>query len=245
MLDIKQIYHKFLMNESEKRPPNNEKFHASGTGSCYRKQLYSYYDFPKDQNEEKGLRILDLGTTVHERIQNSIKWYLEESKEIKSKVFIEGEINVPSLNLTGRYDVAMILDDECWLWDIKTAAAYSWSKMFGIKKNRVPGSSDNYKLQIGTYALGIRHQYKIEKIHMYLLWYNKNTSMMREQPVPPEWIDKAYEYWADMNDKLAEYGENFETSDLLEPGFSFGVPFQDWECKYCQYNSICPTTITK
>ena len=35
-------------------------------------------------------------------------------------------------------------------------------------------------------------------------------------------------------------GKDFETSSELTPGFSMGVPFQDWECKYCQYNSICP-----
>jgi hypothetical protein len=78
---------------------------------------------------------------------------------------------------------------------------------------------------------------------MYLLWYNKNTSMMREQIIAPEWVTKAYEYWADVNDILAQYGKNFEDSEVLMPGISPGSPFQDWECKYCQFNSICPTPI--
>ena len=240
MIDIINIFHRFLEKKSKERPPNNEKFHASGSGSCYRKQFYSYYDYPSDKKDDKSLRILDLGTTVHERIQESLK-----SENIDG-MHIEDDIDIPSLNLVGKYDVGLLTDDnEFYLWDIKTAAAYKWTTMFGRKANRVAGSSDNYKLQLGTYALGIQQKYKPNKITMYLLWYNKNTSMMREQLIAPEWIDKAYEYWANVNDILEKYGKNFEDSEVLMPGISPGSPFQDWECKYCQFNSICPTTINK
>ena len=240
MIDIINIFHRFLEKKSKERPPNNEKFHASGSGSCYRKQFYSYYDYPSDKKDDKSLRILDLGTTVHERIQESLK-----SENIDG-MHIEDDIDIPSLNLVGKYDVGLLTDDnDFYLWDIKTSAAYKWTTMFGRKANRVAGSSDNYKLQLGTYALGIKQKYKPSKIHMYLLWYNKNTSMMREQLIAREWIDKAYEYWTDVNDRLVSYGRNFETAELLEPGISIGVPFADWECKYCQFSSICPSTINK
>ena len=240
MIDIVNIFHRFLEKKSKERPPNDEKFHASGSGSCYRKQFYSYYDYPSDKKDDKSLRILDLGTTVHERIQESLK-----SEDI-SGIHIEDDIDIPSLNLVGKYDVGVFTDDnDFYLWDIKTAAAYKWTTMFGRKANRVAGSSDNYKLQLGTYALGIEHKYAPNKVHMYLLWYNKNTSMMREQLIAPEWVAKAYEYWANGNDILEKYGKNFEDSEVLMPGISPGSPFQDWECKYCQFNSICPTTINK
>ena len=240
MINIVDIFHRFLEKKSKERPPNNEKFHASGSGSCYRKQFYSYYDYPSDKKDDKSLRILDLGTTVHERIQESLK-----SENIDG-IHIEDDIDIPSLNLVGKYDVGLLTDDnDFYLWDIKTAAAYKWTTMFGRKANRVAGSSDNYKLQLGTYALGIEHKYAPNKVHMYLLWYNKNTSIMKEQLIAPEWIDKAYEYWANVNDILEKYGKNFEDSEVLMPGISPGSPFQDWECKYCQFNSICPTTINK
>ena len=240
MIDIINIFHRFLEKKSKERPPNDEKFHASGSGSCYRKQFYSYYDYPSDKKDDKSLRILDLGTTVHERIQESLK-----SEDI-SGIHIEDDIDIPSLNLVGKYDVGVFTDDnDFYLWDIKTAAAYKWTTMFGRKANRIAGSSDNYKLQLGTYALGIEHKYAPNKVHMYLLWYNKNTSMMREQLIAPEWVSKAYEYWANVNDILAQYGKNFEDSEVLMPGISPGSPFQDCECKYCQFNSICPTTIRK
>jgi len=260
MIDIIHIYHSFLVGKSEERPPNNEKFHASGSGSCYRKQFYSYYDYPSDDKDDKSLRILDLGTTVHERIQESLnQWWKEtngktinpnsigktEILEIEN-MYIEDKISIPSLNLEGSYDIGVSTsDNDFYLWDIKTAAAYKWTTMFGRKANRVAGSSDNYKLQLGTYALGIEHKYAPNKVHMYLLWYNKNTSMMREQIIAPEWVTKAYEYWADVNDILAQYGKNFEDSEVLMPGISPGSPFADWECKYCQYSRICPTTVNK
>ena len=258
MINIIDIYHKFLDEKSKERPPNEEHFHASGSGSCYRKQLYSYYDYPQNSKDDKSLRILDLGTTVHERLQESLKWWDKNRNkanvpylfnEDEPVLHIEDDINIPTLNLVGKYDIGMYLgdseNDEFYLWDIKTAAAYKSTTMFGRKANRVAGASDNYKLQLGTYALGIKQKYKPSKIHMYLLWYNKNTSMMREQLIAPEWIDKAYEYWAEVNDRLVAYGRNFETAELLEPGISMGVPFADWECKYCQFSDICPSTINK
>ena len=241
MINIIDIYHRFLDEKSSERPPNNRLFHASGSGSCHRKQLYSYYDYPQNPKDDKSLRILDLGTTVHERLQESIDWWKNKNKQ-DTEIFIEDDIAIPSLNLVGRYDVGAFNGKDFYLWDIKTAAAYKWTTMFGRKANRVAGASDNYKLQLGTYALGVQQKYKPDRIHMYLLWYNKNTSMMREQIIAPEWIDKAYEYWAEVNDILAELGKNFE--DDLMPVFSKNVPVQQWECGYCQYSTICPSTLS-
>ena len=76
---------------------------------------------------------------------------------------------------------------------------------------------------------------------MYLVWYNKNTSQMREQIVSNEWIDKAREYWTEMFEMKEDMGKGFE--EELLPEVSYGVPVQDWECRYCQYYSICPSTL--
>ena len=66
---------------------------------------------------------------------------------------------------------------------------------------------------------------------------------MREQIVDSSYISQAEEYWLEVNTILEEHGEDFEQSDMLEPGISYGVPFEDWECRYCQYSDICPTPI--
>ena len=245
MIDISNIYLNYLKQLESKKDRGTEVFHASGAGSCYRKQLYSYYNYPQDEKDMKSYRILDLGTVVHKRFQDAIEDYINYNDK-EFKIFSEDDINIPSLNLVGRYDVgALSQDNEFYLWDIKTAAAYKWTTKFGLKKNRKPMSDTNYKLQLGTYATGIRHKYKPEKLYMYLYWYNKNTRQVREQIVAPEWEEKACEYWLDLNDILSTYNEGFEDAEVLMPGISQGVPFQDWECNYCQFNSICPTTINQ
>ena len=78
---------------------------------------------------------------------------------------------------------------------------------------------------------------------MYLLWYNKNTRAMREQIVSPEWTENALEYWGQLNDIEYDVGKNFE-EDLV-PGYFEGVPQQDWECRYCQYYTICPSKLAE
>ena len=241
-MDIISIYHSFLKSVENSRDYYKIKkvFHASSAGSCFRKQLYSYFDFPRDEKDDKSYRILRLGTLVHQDVEEAIKHYNMPSDR-DSDVFSEDEIKLPDFNVIGTYDVGELKDGEFTLWDLKTAAAYKWSKKFGRKPEK--SSDTNYKLQLGTYALGVNLKYEISKINMYLLWYNKNTSQMREQLISPEWIEKALEYWAELNDILEDSGEKFE-EDLI-PEIWSGVPFQNWECRYCQYYSICPSELAK
>ena len=58
---------------------------------------------------------------------------------------------------------------------------------------------------------------------------------MREEFVDNTWIDKAMDYWSDLND----YAED-STPEQLIPG-SYGVPMENWECRYCGFKDIhCP-----
>ena len=251
MLNLGEMYHKYLIKLDNEREKDENLFHASSSGSCYRKLLYRYFDYPKGKKSMKSYMVLDLGTVVHKRFEESIKWCIENDKK-DADIYVEDDISIPSLSVVGRYDVgAHDSNGDFWLYDIKTAAAYKWTTKFGLKKNRKPLSDTNYKLQLGTYAMGIRRKYKPESMTMFLFWYNKNTSQVREQIVAPEWESKAYEYWADVNNILAKYGKNFENSDILMPGISQGTPFQDWECAYgtgksrvyCDYYDVCPSKI--
>ena len=242
-MDIELLYHSYLVQKENLREHDKEVFHASSAGSCLRKQMYSYYDFPQDSKDRKSYRILRLGTIVHKDIEEAIAHYEDVNSVGNEQVFIEDKIEIKELNVVGTYDVGQMNEEEnsFKLWDIKTAAAYKWTTKFGRKQNRKPSSDTNYKLQLGTYALGINHKYKVGKIEMYLLWYNKNTSQIREQIVSPEWVGRALEYWVNVNEVLEDCGKVFE--EELKPGYWDGVPYQDWECRYCQYYSICPSTL--
>jgi len=242
-MDIESLYHSYLVQADNLREKDEKLFHASSAGSCLRKQMYNYYDFPQDSKDKKSYRILRLGTIVHKDIEEAIAHYEDLNSDGNKQVFIEDKIELEELSVVGTYDVGKldVEENKFTLWDIKTAAAYKWTTKFGRKQNRKPSSDTNYKLQLGTYALGINHKYKVSKIEMYLLWYNKNTSQMREQIVSPEWIEKALEYWVTVNETLEDMNEHFE--EELKPEYYLGVPYQDWECRYCQYYSICPSTL--
>ena len=242
-MDIELLYHSYLVQADNLREKDEKLFHASSAGSCLRKQMYSYYDFPQDRKDKRSYRILRLGTIVHKDIEEAIANYEDVNSGGNEQVFIEDKIELEELNVVGTYDVGRIdmEENKFTVWDIKTAAAYKWTTKFGRKQNRKPSSDTNYKLQLGTYALGINQKFKVGKIEMYLLWYNKNTSQMREQIVSPEWIEKALEYWVTVNETLEDMDEHFE--EELKPEYYLGVPYQDWECRYCQYYSICPSTL--
>jgi len=242
-MDIESLYHSYLVQKENLRERDKEVFHASSAGSCLRKQMYSYYDFPQDAKDRKSYRLLRLGTIVHEDIENAIAHYEDVNSGGNEHVFIEDKIELKELNVVGTYDVGQMDEEEnsFKLWDIKTAAVYKWTTVFGRKENRKINAAKNYKLQLGTYALGINQKYKVSKIEMYLIWYRKNDSLLKEQLVSPEWIEKALEYWVTVNETLEDVHEHFE--EELKPGYHLGVPYEDWECKYCSYNSICPSTL--
>jgi len=242
-MDIELLYHSYLVQKENLRERDKEVFHASSAGSCLRKQMYNYYDFPQDTKDKKSYRILRLGTIVHEDIEEAIAHYEDINSDGNEKVFIEDKVKLEELNVVGTYDVGQMDEEEnsFRLWDIKTAASYKWTTKFGRKQNRKPSSDTNYKLQLGTYALGINQKYKVGKIEMYLLWYNKNTSQIKEQIVSPDWIEKALEYWVTVNETLEDVDKHFE--EELKPEYYLGVPYQDWECRYCPYYSICPSTL--
>ena len=245
-MDIKSLYHNYLQyKETERAHGKDSFFHASSAGSCYKKVLYRHFDYPQTPMDDRSYRLLRLGTIVHKDIEEAINWRYKEIDHSKEIVYTEEEIKIEDLNVVGTYDAGYwqfnshLKENVFKVYDLKTAAAYKWSKKFGRKINRDNDSDRNYKLQIGTYALGIKEELNPDKIEMYLVWYNKNTSMMREQLISPEWIDKALEYWVELNEILEESGKRF-TEDL-EYGNSVGVPFQSWECSYCQFKEICIT----
>lgn len=256
-MDIESIYNAYLKEEEKTKQRDKNVFHASSAGSCYRKQMYSYYDYPSDVKDDKSYRLLRLGTIVHKDVEKALMSYAAKVGEMNPNanipitrgIHFEEKIKLEKLEVSGTFDAGERIVDtindtvEFNLYDLKTAAAYKWTTKFGRKQNRVADSDLNYKLQLGTYALGIRHRYNPDRINMYLVWYNKNTSQMREQLVSPEWIDKALEYWEEVYEIKEDLGKAFETE--LEPMITYGVPMQDWECSYCQYESICPSTLSK
>jgi len=243
-MNILGVYQDYLRKINREHRKAREKdglvFHASTAGSCFRKQLYTLFDFKPSEFDDRTLRVLRMGTIVHSDIEKALREYILKEHEV---LFIEHSIEITSLNVVGTLDVAAWDKNtkDLSVYDIKTAANYTWSKHFGIKKNRKKGSNENYKLQLGTYGFAMQKALNPSHTSLYLLWYNKNNSSVKEQIIMPDWIDRAVSYWTELNEILEEHAENWK--DNLIPEVDYGVPFQQWECGYCPYYEQCPSTI--
>ena len=50
-----------------------------------------------------------------------------------------------------------------------------------------------------------------------------------------KYMKKAHEYWQDLNEEL----EMVTSPDDMIPTQDIGVPYYDWECRYCGFAEIC------
>tara|TARA_R110002051_G_scaffold34467_2_gene76784 strand:+ start:2233 stop:2976 length:744 start_codon:yes stop_codon:yes gene_type:complete len=235
---IEDVYAGWLVKKNDK---NREKyrehkgvFSASSAGSCFRKQYLKSKNLAEPPLDKRVMRLLRLGTIVHEDIQTSLKHYFRNT-DTKLKLYIEHQIRIPELNVIGHLDAALYDSEEesIKLYDIKTSASYKWRMKFGRKKEK--NGSINYNLQLGTYAFGLGEELKTTNVDMSILWYNKDTSAFREERIPQEWIGSAVEYWEEVNETLD--GVTSDNGAELIPG-SYGVPMMNWECRYCGFKDI-------
>ena len=93
----------------------------------------------------------------------------------------------------------------------------------------ITDTSENYKLQLGTYGAAVKEQFgRLDG--MYLIYYNKDNSMMNAMEVPTTYTSRAFNFWYNINE---EHKRGL-------PDFKKGVsPVQDWNCSYCPYLDHC------
>ena len=248
--DLGQVYAQYLDAENEKNrleryDGKEHYYHASGSGTCSRKLYFQSVSKVEPTNlpNTKSMRIMRLGTILHKDIQNSVILYninnninnnntSELNKTVgNTKFLIEEEVIIEELNVRGFFDLVQILDEgkdgeAFFLYDIKTAADYSFKKVFGTgATNRM----NHQELQLATYGYAIREKYgRLDG--MYLMYYNKNTSVIKYMEVPLTMLNTAYMFWANIKK---------EHSNGL-PDFKDGVsPVMAWECNYCNYLDHC------
>ena len=231
MIDIQKIYHDWLRKNNEthykKRYEGNEEwFHGSASGMCMRKHYFQHVAGvePKPVDDDT-LRLFRLGDLVHGAIQDALMEYASLNG---SQILIEREIQLPEVNVRGFLDVVIVEDDA--LYDIKTCNAWKWKTLFG--RNPDPNPAENYYLQLGTYGWWCEEEYGNKLKKLALLYYNKDNSRMKEKRIRTSYIDKAKEYWHDVN-------ERFKKGN---PPIELGVaPVYKWECnpKYCNFYKVC------
>ena len=145
------------------------------------------------------------------------------------KVYIEKELISDTLGVRGYADVIIRDTDNLHhVYDIKTINAWSYKMKFGWKyKDENP--SIHQELQVATYGLMVEET--MGKLgSLYLLYYNKDSSMIKQVVINKDMLLSAYSYWKSIR-KGHERG-----LPVLGKGIS---PTYDWECNYCNYKTQC------
>ena len=246
--EIRDIYSSFIdyknkQNEEDRYVGKKHHYHASGAGMCSRKLYYQSVEQiePTNSPNETSYRLLRLGTVVHNDLQESLRLYNNNiynniiyntkekenyRKEKETKFHIEKEIRLEQLGVLGFYDCVME-NDRVTLIDFKTIGSYPFKLKFG--RDARPDGAIHQDLQLATYGLAVQKEFgRLDG--MYLMYYNKDTSVMKDKQVPLTFLARAEMFWERIN----------EEHDKGLPMFREGVsPVKDWECKYCQFVDHC------
>jgi len=208
-----------------------EWYHSSLAGLCVRKHYFGSTMGMKGTSKDQGtMRLFRLGDLVHGDIQEAVRRHAEQTG---ASIYIEKELFIPELNVRGFIDLAFI--DDNVMYDIKTCNSWKWRNMFG--RGATEGSSENYKLQLGTYGYWYNQTHKKKLSGLYLCYYNKDNSTMKEVEIPLSIIDQARDYWLTVAHFLRE-----DSAGNGLPPIELGIsPMVQWECnpKYCSYFQEC------
>ena len=250
---LEEYYLEYINKKNEenyqKRYVDKESYyHASGAGFCSRKLYYQSVEKAEPTNETPSLGKMKMrfGSIFHDDFQNALvnnnmltnnNIYINTKNKEKNKVLykkkvkfhVEQEIIIPDLNVRGFYDVVAEQQEEetrIYLYDLKTVASYPWMRKFG---RNITDTSENYKLQLGTYGAAVKEQFgRLDG--MYLYFYNKDTSQIRNVFVSDNYVRLAKNYWRNIQ---REHAQGL-------PQFIKGIsPAEQWACGYCEFLDHC------
>ena len=260
-IGITDLYEEYIVkknedNQAERYDGKEHWYHASSVGFCSRKLYFESIEKVKPTNppNSTSLRLLRLGTIIHDDIQNALIYISElilsdnnkqvneqkkktkYSKKRKVEFDVEGMIELDYLNVRGHYDLVAICKDESghvYLYDFKSIASYGWKLKFG--KEPSTNQSKMHELQLATYGLGVKKKYgRLDG--MYLTYYCKDTSVVKSVNVPLTWLGMAENYWFSIKE---EHKKGL-------PGFGLGTsPVYEWCCNYCQFKNHCNPPLMK
>lgn len=246
IIEIYDLYLKQLEEENFKERYLGKEgyFHASMAGGCLKKLAYGLSGADVQVLPAVTQRLLTLGNIVHRDIQDSLRWYaknmLAVAEKIDTKVLVEHELIDESLGLRGFADIIFVFTNgQVIIYDVKTIAAYSWTKRFG--KDAKP-TNGFYEQQLSSYRIMYSKMYNVplESISGVLLFYKKDSSDMKFVPVESSWNNKAIEYWNAANLIV----RNSKVEDFI-PLQTEWCPVQSWECSYCPYKHKCNSPLIK
>ena len=243
-IDYQSLYHDELIEKNKKQreeinkvKPSEPHYRPSSSGMCSRKIYYETIlkvePIPVDKRVQ---RLFRLGDLIHNDIQQAFKKTEKNDSYYKiyniyiNNIYIEKPLVLKKIKVFGFADlIAETKEGKIYLYDIKTVGAYPYKKLFARSKaERQP--SIHQELQVATYGLAIEKEFgRLDG--MYVLYYNKDTSMLRHKEVTKDRLSTALSFWERINQ---EHSKN--VLPTLQEGIS---PVAEWECKYCPFKARC------
>ena len=260
--DIEVLYSGYIdaLNEEnrKKRYAGKEQyFHGSSAGMCSRKHYFAVNKIERtNKAQPTGMRIMRLGTVLHDDFEKAMNFAIKLKKEKKSskrkerngsnsllslnigpllslikdikKIHTEKEIKLEQFKVRGHYDMVFEMESgEIFLYDLKTIGSYPYKLKFG--RNAEKTQSIHQELQLATYGLAVLE--KFDRLDgMFLYYYNKDTSRLKQKEVPMTYLNQAEHYWRELNNRL-EMGCPPVEKDVS--------PVNSWECNYCDWKDHC------
>ena len=245
-LDIQSIYNDHLLEISEKKreelnkskPTDISYYRPSSAGMCSRKIYYETIMRlePTNTIDKRVRRLFRLGDLIHQDIQSAFQ-KIEKSDSYFSiyniyinNILIEKEIVFKKIRVRGFFDLLVeVSDGRIYLYDIKSIGAFQYKKNFSrMKERREP--SIHQELQLATYGLWVEKEYgRLDG--MYILYYNKDNSLLRYKEVSSDRLLTALGFWERINDEHSK-----SSLPTLQDSIS---PVASWECGYCNFKDRC------
>ena len=267
---VENIYNDWIEKQQEVRSKDYEhlkdKFSASSSGSCYKKNIFKVLGADSLPFKPRANRILRAGTIQHEDLEKAVNLFIEDLDRglVKYKdidvedieIFQEEEIVIEKYNLAGHLDLAIFnkRKQHLYIIDYKTASTRNWSFLFGRKYKGIK-TRFTYEMQLSTYAMGLVDKLEkkgmtVKTVDLYLLYIKKDESYWRTIQVEPNFINMSKEYWQEQNDLfnlvMASKNDKIEAlNEIMPKDEMVGVPFEKWECHsgdkfwQCQFLHLC------
>jgi len=190
---------------------DQKRFYITDAGRCGRAIFFKFKNVPRQELEPRMLRLFDHGDYIQMQILNSL---------FSLGIVRASEIRIPPQEIiSGRADAIITLDNELYVVDFKSMNSMIFKRLEEPKEENVN--------QLQLYL----HYFKIPK--GILLYVNKDTSDLKEFLVKYDKV-KAVKLLED----LTKLKSKIDTDIVPEriPGYP-----DDWQCRYCQFKSICKT----
>lgn len=250
VIDPIKMYDDFLEHKNKQHGKFRAKVYsegqwsASSSGMCIKKHWFKGQGYEEEAFDKQKLRIFRLGTVMDQDFKDAATWWLKHNRLEKDfTLYMDKPLECKELNLSGMMDL-LIVDNETKegaLYDWKTIKAYAYKLKFGRNPDLNPAIS--YELQLGSYKYLIEANELATVKKMSLLYYNKDTSIIKEKMVPLSYGTEALLYWKNVDNLVNLNPQIMEDNDVFNLG---EFPAYAWECKgYCPYIEHCNTPFKK